>query len=160
FQLYASSSWEIAEALVKRAERSGCLAIVVTLDSLGGRKETTYLRLRSTDKRDCSSCHTPGWGYVARKPNYSGLALSTVTSVLATNMTWDFIKRLRDKVRTKFVLKGILAHEDAKLAADNGIDAIIVSNHGGRSEDSGRSTIDALPEIIGAAGTMPVLIDS
>jgi 4-hydroxymandelate oxidase len=48
-----------------------------------------------------------------------------------------------------------------KLAADAGIDAIIVSNHGGRSEDSGRSTIDALPEIIEAVGgRMPVLIDS
>jgi len=160
FQLYASPKWEIAEAFVKRAERSGCLAIVVTLDNLGGRKETTYLRMRSRDTRDCSSCHTPGWGYVARKPNYSGLDLSAVTSVLATNMTWDFIKRLRDAVRIKIVLKGILAHEDAKLAADNGIDAIIVSNHGGRGEDSGRSTIDALPEIIEAAGNMPVLVDS
>jgi len=160
FQLYASPRWEIAEALVKRAERSGCLAIVVTLDNLGGRKETTYLRMRSRDTRDCSSCHTPGWGYLARKPNYSGLDLSAVTSVLATNMTWDFIKRLRDAVRIKIVLKGVLAHEDAKLAADNGIDAIIVSNHGGRGEDSGRSTIDALPEIIEAAGNMPVLVDS
>jgi 4-hydroxymandelate oxidase len=76
-------------------------------------------------------------------------------------MTWDFIKRLRDTVRVKIVLKGILAHEDAKLAADNDIDAIVVSNHGGRGEDNGRSTIDALPEIIEAAGgRMPVLVDS
>ncbi len=161
FQLYASPKWEVAEALVKRAERGGCLAIVVTLDVLGGRKEETFLRLRPSDTRDCSGCHAPGWGYVARRPNYDGLNLSGVTSVLATNMTWDFIKRLRDAVRIKIVLKGILAHEDAKLAADNGIDAIIVSNHGGRGEDSGRSTIDALPEIIEAAGgRMPVLVDS
>jgi len=161
FQLYASPKWEIAQALVKRAERGGCPAIVVTLDNLGGRKETTYLRLRRTDTRECSSCHTQGWGYVARKPNYNGLDLSSVTSVLGTNLTWDFIKRLRDAVRTKIVLKGILAHEDAKLAADNGVDAIIVSNHGGRGEDSGRSTIDALPEIIEATGgKIPVLVDS
>jgi len=54
-----------------------------------------------------------------------------------------------------------MSHEDARLAAASGIDAIIVSNHGGRSEDSGRSSIDALPEIIEAAGdAMPVLIDS
>ena len=65
-----------------------------------------------------------------------------------------------DTIKMKIVLKGILAQEDAKLAADNGIDAIIVSNHGGRGEDSGRSTIDALPEIIAAAGGMPVLVDS
>jgi isopentenyl diphosphate isomerase/L-lactate dehydrogenase-like FMN-dependent dehydrogenase len=60
----------------------------------------------------------------------------------------------------KMVLEGILAGEDAKLAAENGIDAIIVPNHGGRAGDNGRSTIDALPEIIEAAGSMPVLIDS
>jgi isopentenyl diphosphate isomerase/L-lactate dehydrogenase-like FMN-dependent dehydrogenase len=76
-------------------------------------------------------------------------------------MNWDFIRRLRDTVRMKIVLKGILAHEDARLAANAGIDAIIVSNHGARSEDSGRSTIDALPEIVDAVGgRMPILIDS
>ncbi len=75
-------------------------------------------------------------------------------------MTWDTIKRFRDITKMKMVLKGILTHEDAKLAADNGIDAIIVSNHGGRSEDGGGSTIEALPEIIQVAGAMPVFIDS
>ena len=61
----------------------------------------------------------------------------------------------------KIAIKGILAHEDAVLAADAGIDAIIVSNHGARGEDSGRSTIDALPEIIAAVGgRLPVLVDS
>jgi 4-hydroxymandelate oxidase len=54
-----------------------------------------------------------------------------------------------------------LAYEDAALAADNGIDGIIVSNHGGRGEDSGRSTIDALPEIVDAVkGRIPIIIDS
>ncbi len=160
FQLYASPKWEIAEALVKRAERAGCPTIVVTVDDLGGRNQETLLRLRRSDTRQCSTCHAPGWGYVARKPNYDGLDLSGVTSVLAPNLTWDFIKRLRDTVGSKLVLKGIMSHEDARLAAGNGIDAIIVSNHGGRAEDSGRSTIDALPEIIEAAGNMPVLVDS
>ena len=72
------------------------------------------------------------------------------------------MRRLRDTTRMKIVLKGILAHEDARLAADSGVvDGIIVSNHGGRGEDSGRSTIDALPEIIEAVnGRVPVLIDS
>jgi 4-hydroxymandelate oxidase len=161
FQLYASPRWEIAEALVKRAEQAGCLAIVVTVDELGGRNQETARRLRRSDTAECSGCHAPGWrGYAARKPNYDGLDLSRVTSVGAPNMTWDFIKRLRDTVGIKIVLKGIMAHEDARLAAQNGIDAIIVSNHGGRAEDSGRSTIDALPEIVAAAGGMPVLIDS
>jgi 4-hydroxymandelate oxidase len=76
-------------------------------------------------------------------------------------MSWDYIKRLRDQTKMKIVLKGILAWEDAALAAENGMDGIIVSNHGGRSEDSGRSTIDALPEIVEAVrGRIPILVDS
>ena len=75
-------------------------------------------------------------------------------------MTWDYFKRLRDTTKMKIVLKGILAWEDAVLAADNGIDGIIVSNHGARSEDSGRSTIDALPEIVEAVnGRIPIMVD-
>jgi 4-hydroxymandelate oxidase len=60
----------------------------------------------------------------------------------------------------KMVIKGILAWEDAKIAAQTGIDAVIVSNHGGRADEAGRSTIESLPEIIQVAGKMPVLIDS
>jgi 4-hydroxymandelate oxidase len=61
----------------------------------------------------------------------------------------------------KIMLKEILAREDAKLAADYGIDGIIVSNHSGRIVDSGRATIEVLPEIIEAVGgRMPVLVDS
>jgi len=76
-------------------------------------------------------------------------------------MSWEYLARLRDTTKMKVVIKGLLAWEDAKLAADYGYDAIIVSNHGARSEDSGRSTIDALPEIIEAVnGRIPVLVDS
>jgi isopentenyl diphosphate isomerase/L-lactate dehydrogenase-like FMN-dependent dehydrogenase len=90
---------------------------------------------------------------------YEGIDVTGISA--STAMTWDFLKRLRDITKMKILVKGILAHEDAKLAADAGIDAIIVSTHGGRSEDSGRSTIDALPEIIEAVGgRMPVLVDS
>src|SRR5262249_12219528 len=65
-----------------------------------------------------------------------------------------------DVTKMKILLKGILAWEDAKIAAAAGIDGIIVSTHGGRAGDNGRGTIDALPEIVEAAGSMPVLIDS
>src|SRR5262249_58988697 len=76
-------------------------------------------------------------------------------------VTWDWIKCLRDTIKMKIVLKGILTREHAKLAADKGIDGIIVSNHGGRVVDSGRATIEVLPEIIEAVrGRMPVLVDS
>ncbi len=122
-------------------------------------KWETFIRLRRTDTRDCGSCHG-GNDYLSRKPNFAGVALGGVGGTAVTNITWESIKRLRDTVKTKMVLKGILAHEDAKLAAEAGIDAVVVSNHGGRVEDGVSATIDVLPEIIAAAGSMPVLIDS
>jgi 4-hydroxymandelate oxidase len=61
----------------------------------------------------------------------------------------------------KLVLKGIVTREDAALSAQRGIDAIIVSNHGGHEDASGRGTIECLPEVVeGAGGKIPVLIDS
>ena len=92
---------------------------------------------------------------------YEGVDLSGLRNIQSSTMNWDYLKRLRDMTKMKVVIKGLLAWEDAKLAADAGYDAIIVSNHGARSEDSGRSTIDALPEIVEAVnGRMPILIDS
>jgi isopentenyl diphosphate isomerase/L-lactate dehydrogenase-like FMN-dependent dehydrogenase len=89
---------------------------------------------------------------------YRGVDVSGLRNTQSSNMTWDFFKRLRDTTKMKIVIKGILAWEDAVIAADNGIDAIIVSNHGARSEDSGRSTIDALPEIVEAVhGRIPII---
>lgn len=162
FQLYASDLWPVAEALVKRAERAGAPAIVVTLDELARQNWQTLHRMRRADTRICAECHGLGLrDFVARKPNYDGIDLGGLSTTSATSLTWDFIKRLRDTVRGRVVLKGILAHEDARLAVENGVDAIIVSNHGGRAEDSGRATIDALPEILAAVeGRLPVLVDS
>jgi isopentenyl diphosphate isomerase/L-lactate dehydrogenase-like FMN-dependent dehydrogenase len=161
FQLYPTRKWEVAEALAKRAERAGSTVIVVTLDVLATQNWETLFRLRRTDDRQCGTCHGKTMqDYVAHKPNFDGIDLTGV-SFNATNLTWDFVKRLRDTVRTKIMLKGILAYEDAKLAADNGVDGIIVSNHGGRVDDSGRATIDVLPEIVEVvAARMPVLVDS
>jgi isopentenyl diphosphate isomerase/L-lactate dehydrogenase-like FMN-dependent dehydrogenase len=159
FQLYTTQRWEIAEALAKRAERAGAPVIAVTLDVRSSAKWETFTRLRRTDTRECGSCHG-GNDYLSRKPNFSGINLGGVGGTSVTNITWDTIKLLRDTVKTKLVLKGILTHEDAKLATEAGIDAIIVSNHGGRVEDGVGSTIEALPEIIAAAGRMPVLVDS
>jgi 4-hydroxymandelate oxidase len=160
FQLYTTQRWEVAEGLVKRAEAAGAPAIAVTLDVRSSAKWETFVRLRRTDTRDCGSCHGLN-DYLSRKPNFTGIDLGGVSSTIVTNLTWDLIKRLRDTVKVKLVLKGILASEDAKLAADAGIDAIIVSNHGGRVEDGVGATIDVLPEIVEAVGgRMPILVDS
>jgi isopentenyl diphosphate isomerase/L-lactate dehydrogenase-like FMN-dependent dehydrogenase len=159
FQLYTTQRWEIAQALAKRAEAAGAPVIAVTLDVRSQAKWETFVRLRRTDTQDCGSCHG-GNDYLSRKPNFAGIALGGVGGTAVTNITWDTIKRLRDTVKAKLVLKGILTHEDAKLAAEAGIDAVIVSNHGGRVEDGVSATIDVLPEIVAAGGGMPVLIDS
>ena len=160
FQLYTTQRWEIGEALVKRALAAGAPAIAVTLDVRSPAKWETFVRLRRTDTRECGSCH--GFNdYLSRKPNFSGIELAGVGTTAVTNLTWDRIKRLRDMVKVKLVLKGILTPEDAKLAAEAGIDGIVVSNHGGRVEDGVSATIDVLPDIVAAVGgRMPVLIDS
>jgi isopentenyl diphosphate isomerase/L-lactate dehydrogenase-like FMN-dependent dehydrogenase len=163
YQLYATNKWEVAEHMVKRAEKAGCLAVAVTVDRSGGRNQETLFRLLKTDTRDCSNCHDRSSLQASMKTRamYQGVDLSGLRNTQSSAMTWDFFKRLRDLTKMKIVIKGILAYEDAVLAADNGIDAIIVSNHGARSEDSGRSTIDALPEIVEAVnGRLPILVDS
>jgi 4-hydroxymandelate oxidase len=109
--------------------------------------------LRRADARQCDSCHGRSFqDFVARKPSFDGIDLSGLTGLNAPNLTWDSIRRVRDTVNMKIVLKGILTPEDAELATDNGIDGIIVSNHSGRMMDSGRATIEVLPEIVEAVG--------
>jgi 4-hydroxymandelate oxidase len=160
FQVYPRK-WEVTEALVRRAEQAGSAVVVITVDG-GATNWETFLRLRRIDTRQCDGCHGRGsQDYVARKPNYEGIDLSDPASLNIANVTWDWVKRLRDAVKMKIVLKGILTHEDARFAADNGIDGIIVSNHSGRVVDSGLATIEVLPEVIEAVGSrIPVLVDS
>jgi 4-hydroxymandelate oxidase len=164
FQLYASPRFEVAEALIKKAEAAGCPVLAITTDRVAGRNQETLFRLMRSDMRTCSDCHDRSSfaARVARRHNYDGIDLSGITgSGEASNLTWDSVKRMRDITHMKIVLKGIITPADAELAVQNGIDGILVSNHGGRGEDNGRSTIDVLPEIIAAVkGQIPVFVDS
>lgn len=161
YMLYPTDDWAVTEALVKRAEKAGAPAIVLTVDRQGGRNTETLFRERRSDTRTCTDCHTPGFkNEVSRKPMFDDLDVSKVTNLYGTGMTWDYVKRLRGIVKGKLVLKGIVTHEDAKKALEYGVDALIVSNHGGRAEESLQSTIGVLPEIVSAVnGKVPVLID-
>ena len=161
-QLYATNKFEVAKHHVESMERQGSVAVAVTVDRNGVRNQEVALRLRRTDTRECSACHdrTSLQDESKNKPMYEGADLSGLKNIQSSAMSWDYIKRLRELTKMKVVLKGILAWEDAKIAAETGIDAIIVSNHGGRADEAGRSTIESLPEIIEVSGTMPVLIDS
>jgi 4-hydroxymandelate oxidase len=161
-QLYATNKFEVAKHHVLSMERQGSIAIAVTVDRSGARNQETAIRMSRTDTRQCAACHDKSSlaASMRHDPMYDGADLSGLTNIQSSAMTWDYIKRLRDLTKLKMVIKGILAWEDAKIAAETGIDAIIVSNHGGRADESGRSTIESLPEIIAVSGTMPVLIDS
>jgi 4-hydroxymandelate oxidase len=161
FQLYVSPDWEIGMALAKRAEAAGCPVIAVAVDRVAGRNQETMFRLRREDSRPCIACHQPGVAQRAlRRHNYDGIDLSRLQSWDASNLTWDFLKRLRAQSKMKIIVKGIVTHEDARLCVENGMDGLVLSNHGARGEDNGRSTIDALPEIVDAVGgRIPVIVD-
>jgi 4-hydroxymandelate oxidase len=178
-QLYPTNVWEVGRAIVKRAEAAGAPAIVLTVDLQDGSNRETLFRSQRVDKRQCSMCHASAYtpfaqgrpgrgrsepggfaGYVARKPMFDGLDVSKVTNVFPTNVSWDFVKRLRDTVTVKLLIKGIVTREDAQLAVEHGVDGLIVSNHGGRAEETLRPTIESLPEVLeGVAGKIPVIVD-
>jgi 4-hydroxymandelate oxidase len=175
-QLYPTNVWEVGRAIVKRAEAAGSPAIVLTVDLQEGSNRETLFRSQRVDKRECSVCHQSAYtgyaqgrprsgsgGYaqfVARKPMFDGLDVSKVTATHPLNMNWDYVKRLRDAVTVKLFLKGIVTREDAQLAVEHGVDGLMVSNHGGRAEETLRSTIESLPEVIeGVAEKIPVMVD-
>jgi 4-hydroxymandelate oxidase len=161
FQLYATSSFDVSSQVARRMEKAGVPVMEITVDRNGGRNQETFQRLRRLDTRVCASCHTAGIGAVKERPNYDGIDFSNVKSMQSANMTWDFIKRMREVTKMKLVLKGIVTEEDAQLCLKYGVDGVHVSNHGGRAEDSGRGAIDALPEVAKVLkGKMPILFDS
>ena len=175
-QLYPTNVWEVGRGIVKRAEAAGSPVIVLTVDLQEGSNRETLFRAQRVDKRECSACHESAFTgyargrtgvssggfapYAARKPMFDGLDVSKVTGLHPASMNWDFVKRLRDTVTVKLFIKGIVTHEDAQLAVEHGVDGLVVSNHGGRAEETLRSTIESLPEVIeGVAGKVPVLVD-
>ncbi|MEI6667690.1 MAG: alpha-hydroxy acid oxidase [Acidobacteriota bacterium] len=165
FQLYTTDRWAITTALVKRAEAAGCPVVAVTVDLPAGRNTETATRLARNDTRVCTNCHRKGpdgaaqTSGVTNKPMFSGIDTNGVTTQSAT-LTWDAIKRLRDLTAMKVVVKGLETREDAAQAVASGADGIIVSNHGGRATETGRPTLEALPEVVEAvAGRIPVLLD-
>ena len=147
YQLYASQDWPTTEQTVKRIERSGCPVMVWTVDILGGRNLETVQRLRRLDTRQCMSCHTTD---PQVRPGQAG----------QNTLTWETLRRLKNTTSMKILVKGIETPEDAELCVRYGADGVIVSNHGGRATNSGRATIDSLPDVVRAVrGRMPVLVD-
>jgi 4-hydroxymandelate oxidase len=160
YQLYAPSAWEACEKLVRRVEAARCPVIALTVDHNAGRNSETYLRALPKDVRQCLTCHTDGLGPTVKgRKMYDGINMTGVT-MQNPSMTWEFVDRLRKATPLKLFIKGVDTREDARLAVEHGMDGILVSNHGGRSTETGRSTIDALPEIVDEVrGRIPVFLD-
>src|SRR5215475_8261509 len=162
YQLYAPSKWEACEQLLRRVEAAGSSVVLLTVDNTTGRNSETYLRNRPKDLTQCKSCHpAPGQppGPVGERAMFKGIDMTGVRAPDPA-MDWAFVDRLRKFWRGKLVIKGIDTHEDAKLAVEHGFDGILVSNHGGRATETLRSTLEALPEVVGEGGSLiPVFVD-
>jgi isopentenyl diphosphate isomerase/L-lactate dehydrogenase-like FMN-dependent dehydrogenase len=161
YQLYPTASWDVTRGLLRRAEGAGCRVVVLTVDLPVISNRETQQRYARADTRDCAKCHQPSYeGFLRRKPMFEGVDMTGV-SFDAPHLTWEFLRRLRDETEMRLVVKGIVTREDAERCIEYGADGIIVSNHGGRAEESGRATIESLPEVVGGAeGRIPVLVDS
>jgi len=162
FQLYMPTTWEDTEKMVRRVEAAGCPVLAWTIDLLAGRNTETGTRFIRTDTRDCTMCHTASPRTAGNtqsnrgRPMFAGLS----GGMNPPGATWAYVDRLKKLTKMKLVLKGIDTAEDAALAREHGADGIVVSNHGGRATETGRGTIDILPEVVDAVGKqIPVFVD-
>jgi lactate 2-monooxygenase len=168
FQLYWPRSRELAESLVHRAERAGYRAIVLTLDrSLSG--------WRPRELQGAWQPFLEGIGianYLSDPVFRSLLELTPeedprgaigqfVYQFANPALTWHDLEWLRASTELPIALKGILHPDDARLAREHGIEAIVVSNHGGRQLDGEVASLDALPAIVETVGgEVEILLDS
>jgi 4-hydroxymandelate oxidase len=157
FQLYAQADPRRSRELVERAAAAGYRAIVLTVD-------LPVLGFRERDRRNGFDLSVPlgNFGADGAGPSHAGHAAidgesgyDVLDDDVAKNLTWESLAAIRSWSGLPLVVKGILTAEDAVLAVDHGVDAIVVSNHGGRQLDRVRPAIEALADIVAAvpAGT-------
>jgi 4-hydroxymandelate oxidase len=144
FQLYVQPDLGFTEQLVRRAEAMGCAAVMVSVDSpVFGRRE-----------RDLRN------GFLDLPPGMACAHMDGRPIAFRPDLSWDHVDWLRSVTTLPIVLKGVVHPQDARLAVDRGIDALAVSNHGGRQLDTVPATIELLPSVADAVGgTVPLLLD-
>ena len=173
FQLYVMRDQEFLAALIERAKAAKCSALVLTLDLqiLGQRHKDLKNGLSTPPKltlpvmMDMATRVRWGLGMLRTPRRQFGNIVGhhkdvkNVSNLAEWNhanfelkLDWSMIAAIRDMWGGKLILKGILDEEDARIAADFGADAIIVSNHGGRQLDGALSSIRMLPRIVEAVG--------
>jgi 4-hydroxymandelate oxidase len=139
FQLYWYNDRGVTRDLIQRADAAGYTAIVLTVDAaiFGWREGEKRVRLVKPEGAEA----------VNLPPDLSGLANDQT-------LTWRSLEWLREASPLPIVLKGIVRADDTRLAAEHGVDAVIVSNHGGRQADGAVATLDALPRVAEAAAAV------
>lgn len=173
FQLYVFDDREHMRSLVARAANAGYEALILTVDGAAppkreyNAKNGFHIPVVPSLRLAWDFALHPRWllGVAARyqfTTGIPGLAHHPAgPHKVDAAIDWDTVRQLRELFPGRLLVKGILHPEDAKLALAAGVDAIVVSNHGGRNLDSAIATIDALPGIVDAVqGRMPVLVDS
>ncbi len=172
FQLYVMRDRGFVRELIQRAKACGCSALVLTLDLqiLGQRHKdlkngmSVPPRLTLANLLDLAT--KPGWALRALggRKTFGNLAghvkgmdgITTLSQWTASQfdptLNWDDVAWIQREWGGKLILKGIMDAEDARTGASLGVDAIVVSNHGGRQLDGAPASIDALPAIVEAAG--------
>ena len=181
FQAYIFKKREMTLGLIERARRLDYEALMVTVDvPVGGKRERDYrndfsIQFRYTPRNLLDFASHPGWALFTLRhgmpvlenvtdlaPEVTGAAAiaSSVGKFWDAGFDWDGLKRIRDRWPRKMLVKGILREDDALRLAAMGVDAVVVSNHGGRQLDGAIASLDALPAIVRAAGSrLSVLVD-
>jgi lactate 2-monooxygenase len=166
FQLYTPSDRDVATSLIQRAERAGYRALIVTLDSWISGWRPGDLNLANTPElRGYVLANYFSDPYFRKRLATSPeddprAAVQEWVKIFGLSVGWDDLAWMRDVTSLPIVLKGINHPDDARRAKDHGVDGIYCSNHGGRQADGGLPALDALPEVVDAAGDTPVLFDS
>ena len=168
FQLYWGKNPDVTASMLQRAERAGYSALVVTLDthSLGWRERDLhhgYLPFLQGQGLANYFSDPVFRRLLPQPPEQNPMAAIQLWGTLFSNpaLTWKDVGFLRQHTRVPIILKGILHANDAAHAIDAGVDAIIVSNHGGRQVDGGIAALDTLPAVVREVNRrVPVLFDS
>ncbi|KRV50477.1 2-hydroxy-acid oxidase [Wenjunlia vitaminophila] len=163
FQLYWLRDRGLVHDLVQRAEDSGCRALMVTVDVPRMGRRLRDIRNDFALPVGVSAVNLSP--EVARGPQDRRAGASAVadhtSSAFDPTLSWDDLARLRERTRLPLILKGVLHPDDADRAADLGVAALVVSNHGGRQFDGAVASVDALPAVRDAvAGRCALLLDS
>ncbi|HEX4637540.1 MAG TPA: alpha-hydroxy acid oxidase [Rhizomicrobium sp.] len=157
-QFYPQENLATTQRSMDTFQNAGCNGIIVTIDQQASYYERTQQDRNFGGRVAGTGGRGAGAGAGAAAP--TGAARYRINGFRLW-YTWQYIDDVRKMVKGPLVIKGILDPQDARLAIEHGADAIIVSNHGGRSMDYGPSTLEVLPEIVAEVnGRIPVLFDS